>query len=146
MVAYSYKGRFEKQIRAGIKPQTMRNERKRHARPGEVIQHYVAMRTKHCRKLGISVCTAVSPVRIDFKRASILVEGRGLIHGAEKVNAFAVKDGFDDWADMRDFWMREHGKKKNPDGTPAPPLTKWSGVLIEWRDFKPAQNLRQPPT
>ncbi len=140
MVAYSYKKRFAPKIRAGIKPQTMRNERKRHARPGEEIQHYTGMRTKQCAKVGVSICRAVTPVRIDFVRCTIRVEGRGTIAGLDKLDAFAVMDGFDNWADMRAFWKAEHGKTKNEDGTARGPLNAWSGVLIEWlpETFVPA--------
>lgn len=139
MVAYSYKSRFEAPIRAGIKPQTMRNERKRHARPGEEIQHYYGMRTKHCRLIGRATCTAVTPVRIDFKRCNILVEGRVLISGIVGLDAFAVRDGFKDWADMRAFWAKEHSSKRKKGHPPPAPLTAWRGVLIEWKDFKGEQ-------
>lgn len=135
MVAYSFKKQFEPKIRAGIKPQTMRNERKRHARPGEKVQLYYGMRTKHCRLIGTATCAAVLPVRIDFKRCNILVEGRGLISGIDKLDAFAVKDGFEDWAAMRAFWRAEHSAQRKK-GEPSPaPLTAWRGVLIEWKDF-----------
>lgn len=138
MVAYSFKGQFEDPIRAGTKPQTMRNDRKRHARVGEEIQLYYGMRTKHCRLIGRATCAAVTPVRIDFKRYQVFISGRGCLSGLEELDVFAVRDGFKNWADMRAFWKKEHGKKKQADGTPAPPLQAWSGVLIEWKDFKGA--------
>jgi hypothetical protein len=133
MVAYSYQKRFEPKIRALIKPQTMRNERKRHARPGEEIQHYYAMRTKQCRLIGRSICIAVTPVRIDFSRNVIKVEGRPYIQGVVGLNAFSVRDGFEDWDDMVDFWNDTHVKD---DGVVQNHLTAWSGMLIEWKDFK----------
>ncbi|MEJ0016825.1 MAG: ASCH domain-containing protein [Acetobacteraceae bacterium] len=47
MVAYSFKRDFAAPILAGIKRQTIRADRRRHARPGEVLQLYTGMRTKH---------------------------------------------------------------------------------------------------
>lgn len=138
MVAYSFQKQFEKPIVDGLKPHTLRNERKRHARPGEEVQLYVGMRTKHCRLLGRATCKAITPIRIDFKRCAIRIGARGTIHGIQRLDAFAVTDGFADWAGMRAFWMKEHGKKKQADGSPAPPLVCWSGVIIEWAGFRPA--------
>ena len=50
MVAYSFNSRFEVAIREGWKTQTIRAGRKRHARPGEMLQLFCGMRTAHCRK------------------------------------------------------------------------------------------------
>ena len=51
MVAYGFKPFFEPQIIAGLKPQTVRGDRRRHAHPGDYLQLYVGMRTRHCRKI-----------------------------------------------------------------------------------------------
>lgn len=135
MVAYSFKGQFEDPIRAGTKPQTMRNDRKRHARVGEEIQLYYGMRTKHCRLIGRATCSAVTPVRIDFKRCTVRIEGQPLIKGQMALDYFAVRDGFKDWAALRAFWVKEH-RENTKKGEPTRPLLAWSGVLIEWKDFK----------
>ncbi|MFK5597639.1 hypothetical protein ACFZ8E_11600 [Methylobacterium sp. HMF5984] len=55
MVAYSFKARFAAPILAGTKAQTIpaeRTGRSRHARPGEQLQLFSGMRTKHCLRLG----------------------------------------------------------------------------------------------
>lgn len=76
MVAYSYKARFVEPIRLGLEPgpwipgmkrQTIRADRKRHARPGEEIQHYRGMRTRQCFLIGRAICEAVR--RIGFRPA-----------------------------------------------------------------------------
>lgn len=121
MVAYSYKKRFVPRIKAGLKRQTMRNDRKRHARPGEEIQNYYAQRTKQCELLCKPTCRAVTPVRIDFKRDLVKIEGRPHVSGRANLDAFAVLDGFANWDDLKAFWREEHAS-----------LTSWSGVLIEW--------------
>ena len=48
MVAYSFKRRFREPILAGSKQQTIRADRKRHARRGEALQLYTGMRTTQC--------------------------------------------------------------------------------------------------
>lgn len=123
MVAYSFKKRFIEPIRAGTKAQTMRNDRARHARAGEQVQLYYAMRTKQCAMIARSTCLAVTPVRLDLKRNTVKIEGRPIITARLGLDLFAVRDGFDDWADLKAFWRAEHET-----------LTAWSGVLIEWRD------------
>lgn len=78
MVAYSFKQRFAPQIIAGLqtgplvvgmKRQTIRADRKRHARPGEELQLYTGMRTRSCQLLGRTTCTAVAPVRLLLGRS-----------------------------------------------------------------------------
>lgn len=84
MPAYSYKRRFVAPIWVGlglpIKPviglviaagveirpkrQTIRADRARHARPGEIVQHYCGMRTKSCFKIGEGRCTFASPIKL----------------------------------------------------------------------------------
>lgn len=87
MVAYSYKGRFVASIRVGLglpvldlhyelggyaprsliqpKTQTIRGQGlKRHARQGEMIQHYHAQRSPKCFKIGEGRCKSVDDIRI----------------------------------------------------------------------------------
>lgn len=122
MVAYSFKPRFEVDIREGWKTQTIRRARDRHARPGEMLQLFVGMRTAQCRKICPDVrCTEVMKIVISF-------DGDG---GIERIitdgvvvrdlDAFAVRDGFKDADDMADFWRSEHS-----------PVGLWHGVIIEW--------------
>lgn len=112
-------------IEDGSKTQTMRNERARHARPGEEMQNYYAMRTKQCRLINKPTCLAVTPVRIDFQFHRIHIAGRAVIKGAPLLINFAICDGFEDWDDLRDFWDENH-----------PEVDRlWSGVLIEWKNL-----------
>lgn len=121
MVAYSFKKRFEESIRSGLKTHTLRNDRKRHARPGEFVQLYVGMRTRYCRKIMVPdpVCIEVKVVEITFSAETIkavLVDGL-----AQDVARFAISDGFETPDDMFKFWCNEHGK-----------IVRWSGVMIVW--------------
>ncbi len=119
MVAYSFKARFAGPIEDGSKGQTIRNDRKRHARPGEELQLYTGMRTKSCRLVGRKTCVTVEPVEIDVQPegiVSIVVAGREI----GDMEAFARRDGFVDLRDMSAFWLAEHGVKR------------FSGVVISW--------------
>jgi hypothetical protein len=127
MVAYGFKQQFVAPIEDGTKPQTMRNERARHARPGEEVQLYYGMRTKQCRLIGRATCVAVTPVRLDLKRRTVKIEGRPTIHTKVGLDLFAVRDGFADFDALLAFWRKEHAA-----------IEKWSGVLIEWRDLRVA--------
>jgi len=148
MVAYSYKGRFVAPIRIGlglpvlslhrefggyhpeqpIKPkrQTIRAfGRRRHARSGETIQHYHGMRSPKCFKIGDARCTTALPIKLYVRSGKIeLVEDDGLwwgITSSRDLDSFAQADGFDDWAQMRAFWIEEHDGKQ---------LGPFHGVLI----------------
>lgn len=122
MVAYSFKARFEDTIRDGFKRQTIRAGRARHARPGELLQLFVGMRTAQCHRICPDVrCSEVLKIVISF-------DGDGCIERiitdgvpVRDLDAFAVRDGFKDADDMAEFWRSEHG-----------PIGLWHGVIIEW--------------
>ncbi|MFW5497739.1 MULTISPECIES: hypothetical protein [unclassified Maridesulfovibrio] len=122
MVAYSFKLQFAEDVESGKKKQTIRADRKRHARPGEAVQLYTGMRTKKCRKLvdPDPICTAVRDIEIasiyDF--ADVRVAGVNLV-GAERLTAFALADGFDSIDEFVAFFKKEHG-------------LPFRGVLVEW--------------
>ena len=143
MVAYGFKSYFSGQIESGHKRQTVRRDRARHARPGERVQLYEAMRTKYCRKIiADQVCTHVVPIEIvvsdliDELIASIIIGGVHL-HRVE-VEAFARSDGFAPELlgnsypaklygrtareTMGRFWIASH-----------PDVSKFTGVLIRWQ-------------
>ncbi|HYH17596.1 MAG TPA: hypothetical protein VD995_03160 [Azospirillum sp.] len=143
MVAYSFQKRFIDPVVAGLEPgplvpgmkrQTIRAPRKRHARPGEVIQLYAAMRTKHCRRIGSPTCTAVQRVRLLLPSPSqaarlILYSATAPtwieMADATELDIFARWDGFHDFDDMAAFWRDNH-----------PGVTEFAGVLVRWQ---PAQ-------
>lgn len=122
MVAYSFKARFAPPILAGTKRQTIRAERKRHARPGEQLQLYTGMRTRSCKLIGRAPCLSVTSIRLDFqvRRVESLDTGTAWTT-AEETDAFAVSDGFADWNAMAAFWAAEH-----------PGIDLFSGVMIRW--------------
>mgnify|MGYP001202586895 CR=1 FL=1 len=120
MVAYSFQPRFAPLIREGVKRQTVRGYRDRHARPGEYLQLFTGLRTASATKIVEDpVCTEVLPVRIGFasgRIARIEVAGMPVL----SLDGFAAADGFESLDDMTAFWLERHGAKD------------FEGVVIEW--------------
>lgn len=122
MVAYSFKGRFAEPIVAGTKRQTIRAPRRRHARPGEALQLYAAMRTKHCRLIANAKCLDVIDVELDLVAGEVHAGGVIVVNRESGADEFARLDGFADWSDLRAFWAKEH-----------PGVDRFQGVLIRWQ-------------
>ena len=143
MVAYSFKTIFADQVAGLRKCQTIRADRRRHARPGERLQLFAGMRTRQCRKLVTPdpVCLSVqridivTSVLVDGVIASIAIDGQPLDRG--DIESFAEADGFGcaevgDWRlkeiggkgsarwNMGHFWKESHG------------IGRFEGVLIKW--------------
>lgn len=106
MPAYSFKERFVPRVKDGSKKQTIRAKRKHQIKVGDPVYLYYGMRTKHCMKIGEGVCIDVNDILIS--KHNILIENVGLLRG-EELNVFAQKDGFRNWADMKNFWIINNG-------------------------------------
>jgi hypothetical protein len=157
MVAYSFQKRFVSHVVAGLEPgpwlpgmkrhtlRAPRAGRQGHAAPGQPVHLYTAMRTKHCRGLGIGVCRLTMPVTLTWREGALgirradslgrysgrfaplapivseLAESRA---GEElrgvKMDEFARTDGFADAADMAAFF------------DPPPETSHVDLVLIAW--------------
>lgn len=127
MVAYSFNRRFAEPILKGTKCQTVRADRRRHARPGEALQLYCGMRTRNCSLIARTICVDVQPILIEFERSRrrhTRVYIAGVLRFAERreLDAFARDDGFPDWSALRLFWHDNH-----------PDVTDFRGVIIRWR-------------
>lgn len=127
MVAYSYQRRFAPLIKLGIKTQTIRGPRNRHARPGELIQHYTGLRTKAAAKICSDTrCVRVDPITLRFSPS---LGGAPVLLNAVEIDGFKVNDldhfarldGFEGRRDMSAFWVQQHG-----------PMAEFHGVLIIW--------------
>lgn len=136
MVAYSFKKQFGPPILAGTKAHTIRADRKRHARPGEELQLYTGMRTKHCRLVARVPCIAVEPVRLRFSRRgpSELFEVGGVPLSPREMVRFAYADGFDGLDAMARFWWAEHPPEEGD-------TLNFTGVVIRWTPLAPADAL-----
>ena len=127
MVAYSFQRRFATPIKLGLKTQTIRGPRNRHARPGELIQLYTGLRTKAAAKICSDTrCVRVDPIILRFSPA--LGSAPVLLNAVEidgfkitDLDHFARLDGFKGRRDMSLFWVQQHG-----------PMAEFHGVLIIW--------------
>ena len=91
MPAYSFKERFVPMILNGEKTQTIRTKRKHQAKAGDPLYLFYGMRTKFCKRLLNTTCTAVK--KIEIKRTgSVYINGRKLTI-LEK-DTLAYNDGF----------------------------------------------------
>ena len=99
MVAYNYKKQFAGAVESQSKKHTIRQNGKRlHAKPGQMIQHYVGMRTKSCEKIiDDTECVGSFPIEIYIN------ENTGKCHAihikdfllpSEHYERFAREDGF----------------------------------------------------
>lgn len=133
MVAYSFNKRFAEPIATGhpatgvIKRQTIRAPRQRHARPGELLQIYQGMRTKHCRKIiADQVCVEVRPIELFVALGYVRFTDTGEAFGiTTMLDNFARQDGFLHWADLQTFWQAAHPEASDKD-------MMFPGVLIRW--------------
>lgn len=127
MVAYSFQEQFVQPILEGTKVQTIRaNGKRRHARPGERLQLFTGMRTKHCKKIiDDPVCSAVFDIRIVVGRSAIKAITLDAMPSMPMglFDAFAKRDGFADVAAMHDFWRKTHGV-----GVFRGKLIRWDGA------------------
>ncbi|PZO04007.1 MAG: hypothetical protein DCF29_11005 [Alphaproteobacteria bacterium] len=132
MVAYSFKSGFIPDIQSGLKCQTIRLPRKRHARRLDALQFFTGPRMAPVR-LGSATCVANRDVRLDFDADRVTLDDFEVIEGDEALNAFAVRDGFrvperlaslsemPPWEYMTRWWRMTH---------PDSPVFR--GVLIDW--------------
>lgn len=132
MVAYSFNRMFVQPMITKRKIGTIRAERKRHARVGEEVQHYVGMRTRQCELVGRSTCIKVLPIWLDFPARQVHVasdpERTGVLEQIEDLDGFARGDGFDSWQQLERFWEASHPGKPH-----------FYGRWIVWEDsFVPA--------
>ena len=129
MVAYSFKSQFTSAIGLGTKTQTVRAVRKRHARPGEIMQLYRGQRTKYCLKLADVMCTGVCPisVMVSKKNPELIdwIEIDGNLLSDFDVEAFAKADGFYPNGQTSRFWMGRFWLLSHGEGV-------FEGVLISW--------------
>ena len=122
MVAYSFQKRFAPKIVDGSKRQTIRGQRNRHARPGEMLQLFTGMRTVHCQKIIPDVrCLGADPIRIEFDPQGNIAAIEVCGAEVDDLDTFAVADGFEASFDMAGFWVMQHGLMRT-----------FRGVLITW--------------
>lgn len=119
MVAYNFQAQFAPAVAAGEKRRTIRAEgKRRHAKPGDAVQLYTGMRTRSCRLLGQSVCTASTYCAIREEGVTLGNYPKG------NIDDFAREDGFRDFEEMKAWFRDMHG-------------LPFVGRLIEWSAPQP---------
>jgi hypothetical protein len=128
MVAYNFKSAFHRRIQDGSKGQTVRHAgKKRHARPGEPVQLYKGLRTKHAAKLiPDPICKRVDAIAIlvgrEYPNDIGGIEINGIPLTPAEAEEFARRDGFDGLAQFGRFWRITHG------------AGRFEGVVIVWTE------------
>lgn len=106
MVAYNFQARFADAVASGAKKQTIRAPRKNgHAKVGDPIQLYTGLRTSATRKLR-------DPDPICTKSTYCAIREDGVTTGtlpSTDLNEFAQRDGFADFAAMKEWFRQTHG-------------------------------------
>jgi hypothetical protein len=130
VVAYSFQRRFVAPIREGSKRQTVRAVgKRRHAQPGQELQLYTGMRTKHCQHIAPATCREVAHIWINFDVPSVTtqveIEEPQVFRGRLALDVFARDDGFSSWPEFVEFWSQEHFEGRAPEGI-------WNGVIVKW--------------
>lgn len=133
MPALNYIARLAPLVESGAKLQTIRAPRKVPINPGDTLYHFTGMRTKDCRRLGVSTCASalgIDIIRTPKIKAVFLQVGTG---GGQyrmsntEIADLAQKDGFPDTAS---FWAWFTNLS-----------THFTGNLIKWPEIKPNAGL-----
>lgn len=107
MVAFNFMPQFAPLVASGVKRQTIRQTAR--AKPGDRLQLYTGQRTKACRKLvePDPVCVMVGYCAI---RPDYLTLGNTAKHAGD-ADAFAVRDGFEGYDDMVEWFFETYGSR-----------------------------------
>lgn len=124
MTVLLFEKRFWKPIVEGDKVHTIRRERKRAIKPGDLLSlrgwEGVAYRSRQ-RTLSDEICLNATRIWIDIH--SVCIDGFNRICEPDDLERFAVSDGFECWAAMRaynDFFRS----------------LPFSGYFIQWGEHK----------
>jgi hypothetical protein len=124
MIVLMYHRRFVAPIKAKVKRHTIRRDRKRPINVGDKLSHRSwtgkAYRSKQ-EVIAEGTCTAVVPITVGTGCVWYAGGHSGPILSLDRdLDAFAVSDGFKDWADLQAYYVEQ--KISLP----------FRGVLIEW--------------
>ncbi|MEM9908430.1 MAG: ASCH domain-containing protein [Cyanobacteria bacterium P01_D01_bin.44] len=120
MVAYNFKQQFVPLIRSGSKKHTIRTiGKRRHARPGELVQLYCGQRTAHCFKIldGDPECVRTADFVLYSAPEGFVWQLDGVTLDEAQRTELACNDGFQNAEQMFDFF-----RSRLP----------FEGMLIEW--------------
>lgn len=123
MPSLSFNAMFADRVERGEKLHSIRGRRKRPEQwlPGKKLHLFTAMRTRHCRRLGLAIITSVH--EIDIVQTGVEIDG-AYIDDPAALSAFARADGFLTWSAFVAFFEEIYG-------------LPWRGSLIKWQFVNP---------
>lgn len=150
-----FKKRFAPHVEDESKPQTIRAERKRRPRPGEICHCFTGLRQKGARLLGRWVCSSVEGIRLEWHLQPdqlfdclscyafrvFLVDERGSRTelDQQELAELAWLDGFRTngpvgaLAEFRHYWQNALNGEYLKVSSRKQTLTyEWVGILIRW--------------
>jgi len=110
MPAYNFKRQFAPKVEDGTKRQTIRRPRKRPTKVGDTLYLYVGQRTRHCRRLRVETCIAVTPILImGLYNITIFPKDNALRRALSppEINELARADGFQSANEFVKFFWKE---------------------------------------
>lgn len=107
MPAINFQTRFAPLILGGLKPHTIRPERKNPIKVLDTLYLRTGMRRKHCQLVAVVTCVQVDRIKIYPGIGQVMVNDRPLT--PKQVKELAERDGFDEAADFFDFFHRYSG-------------------------------------
>lgn len=129
-IVLNFRPQFSEIVKNGTKTQTIRKSIPDWAFQafcrGKLRTHlYRGLRTKGCEKIGVGSVFDFSTVCL-FDRCVEIWGGAKFICDDEALNKFALDDGFNDYGEMLDFFIKTHGASEDSNG----PVFR--GVLVKW--------------
>jgi hypothetical protein len=145
-VLLGFKVRFVPFVEEGSKTHTIRADRARQPKPGDVCHCYTGLRQKGARLLGRWICTRVDDMLIEasYGPYDIPLWVRIRINGDQlsksETSRLCYADGFRSdveehaWMEFAEYWRRENRKALGSDRT-----LRWKGKLITWDYRQPVE-------
>lgn len=108
MGLYNFQSRFVPKVLAGEKTHTIRAVRANPDKPGNTLHLYTGLRHKGATLLMRTICTKVEEIVIDVCghecNCDPFVSIDGIELGESEREALAIRDGFENFEAMLDFW------------------------------------------
>lgn len=106
MALLGFKQQFVPKIKSGFKRHTIRATRARPFKVGETLHLYTGLRQKGAQLIFRSTCTKIQTIEIAVGHFSgqTLVWVDGVELSDDERESLAQHDGFDDFAEMTEFW------------------------------------------
>lgn len=135
MTAFGFKARFKPKIIAKVKQTTIRQNRKdgRYPPVGGALQFYTGLRTKQAQNFGNGTAAAVQriviqwiPKIVDLVAIDALNLDAARWQSSSDRDAFALRDGFEDWYELEEFFAQTHSRTETFEGY----LTDWGDTFV----------------